>query len=158
MKIGYWLSPDEPHLPSPVATSALVDPDFLQKFRAILDTIRDSYRTHLFPYISPFENASMCSYLGYSTCRICQRDNGDSDVLLCNPTLEGSEREYTFPDGLIHYYEAHGVAADPEFVDFIKNFELVERPQSAWERAETEARTQRYYNFLSGSAGLKYTI
>lgn len=136
MRIGYWLGPDDPNLPLPVATSIQIDPEFLQKFQTILDTIRSTYLKKLFPLVSPFENASMCSYLGDSTCRICRCNNGDSDI-----TLKNSGREYTFPDGLIHYYKVHGVVPDPpDFVDFIKNFELVEKPYLEWQRAEVNAR------------------
>jgi hypothetical protein len=155
MKIGYWKGPDEPHLPSPVATNMQIDPVFLQNFQSILDNIRNSYRQlRKFPYTSPFINASLCCYMGYSTCRICQKDNnGDSDV-----TLIAKDCTYTFPDGLIHYYKEHGVAPDPEFMAFINAFKLTEKSPQHWKAEETLTRLRNFCNLLEGKAGLKYTV
>lgn len=47
------------------------------------------------------------AYLGYSRCRICQRENGCLDL---------HDGVYVWPDGLVHYVRDHSVKPPDDFV------------------------------------------
>lgn len=51
------------------------------------------------------------AYMGWSTCRLCGRDNG---------SREYTDGVYVWPEGLRHYIEAHAVRPPDEFVQHCK--------------------------------------
>lgn len=53
------------------------------------------------------------SFDGYSTCTICDIDNGDKDIIL------GS---YYLPDGYLHYIINHQIKVSNEFQEYVLNF------------------------------------
>jgi hypothetical protein len=67
------------------------------------------------------------SYMGYSRCRICGRDNG---------ALEFSDGTFVWPEGLAHYVRDHGVRLPEPFVAharaLIEWLEASARDESWW--------------------------
>lgn len=67
------------------------------------------------------------TYMGYSRCRFCGRDNGD---------LELSDGQFVWPDGLSHYVSDHGVRLPDRFVKHvlktIDGLETAERDEGWW--------------------------
>lgn len=59
------------------------------------------------------------SYCGESTCRICGKDNGDSEYI-----LKSNNEEWTFPSGYLHYIIDHGVEPSKEFEKFMLNLDI----------------------------------
>lgn len=65
-----------------------------------------SERNRVLRYVS--DQRWLCeSYMGYSTCRICGKDNGSADF---------SDGWYKWPEGLAHYISAHSVRPPGAFV------------------------------------------
>jgi hypothetical protein len=90
--IGYWHSDDAPRWPRPVE---FVDPTWNANERArVIDHLR--------------RGSVARAYLGRSTCRIC----GDAVG-----ALELSDGMFIWPEGLLHYVEAHDVRLPQRFVD-----------------------------------------
>lgn len=54
------------------------------------------------------------SYLGYSECRICHKDNGD---------IEYKFDEWTWPNGYLHYLTEHNIAIHHNFAEYIKTID-----------------------------------
>jgi hypothetical protein len=131
MKIGYWYSAAEPTLPMPIPTDTPVGREFLNKLDYIINT--------------PLEYVDIVEYLGYSRCRLCGKPNGTSDV--CMP-------QYTFPDGLLHYYRDHGVAPTPDFVEYIMKFNCipVDKPDISY-----MSYMSNLFSVFDVTGGLRYT-
>jgi hypothetical protein len=51
--------------------------------------------------------------MGYSLCRFCGIENGDSEF---------TDGRYVWPEGLAHYLELHGVRLPDEFVKHVISF------------------------------------
>lgn len=86
------------------------------------------------------------SYMGYSPCRLCGKDNGD---------LELSDGAYVWPDGLAHYILEHGVRLPDQFVQhairLTEELEEASRDEVWWQTvgASPARRTQ---SAVDGSA------
>lgn len=70
----------------------------------------DGQEAFLFALARAEHKAKRIGYMGYSTCRICRRDNGSHECYL---------DEWCWPSGFRHYVEAHNVKPSVEFVSFI---------------------------------------
>jgi hypothetical protein len=57
--------------------------------------------------------AKKVGYLGYSKCRVCSRNNGDTT------NISG---EFSFPQGYRHYLEEHNVHPSERFKKFVMNY------------------------------------
>jgi hypothetical protein len=88
--VGYWCSPGDDTYPDP---AAWVDPAWDRNERLLVATYLMS-------------GTLRRAYMGYSTCRICGRDNGASEY---------SDGVYAWPEGLAHYVEEHNVRLPSEF-------------------------------------------
>jgi len=82
----------EAHLPS---VRDCVDPKWDPKERA-----------RVLAYISD-QRFRSTGYMGYSTCRICGKDNGTADF---------SDGRYVWPEGFDHYIREHAVRPPRAFV------------------------------------------
>jgi hypothetical protein len=88
----------EYQLPFPKQTETAVNEKFLQKLLEV-------------------QTAPSCKkedYFGFSGCRLCHKANGGTEYSVTN-----NGQTFTFPSGLIHYYEEHNVQPSKEFYDFI---------------------------------------
>ena len=100
---GYWFnlkhqryrSPDELY-PYPRPGPTPVDPAFLIRLREMTAT------------------ADVVNCFGWSDCRLCNQPNGCAEY-----TVTKNGITFRYPEGLIHYYEAHNVAPSTEFASFV---------------------------------------
>jgi hypothetical protein len=105
---GYWfaINPSnedyENMYPKPLPTDDLVDVDFINKLELLTDKI-----------------AETVNYLGCSTCRLCNCNNGGNEYILTHNGIK-----FVYPCGLMHYYKIHHVQPSREFFDFVMNFPL----------------------------------
>jgi len=108
--LGYLRDDQHPELPDPV--------DFV-------DTDWDDDEHHMTSmYLASGTVAR--AYQGYSSCRLCGRQNGD---------LEYTDGEYVWPQGLAQYLDEHAVRLPARFVAHaISKLEEIEtaRVDSAW--------------------------
>jgi hypothetical protein len=76
------------------------------------------------------------TYMGYSKCRICGKNNGD---------LELSDSHYVWPDGLAHYVKEHAVRLPDEFVAhayaWTEVLEDAERDENSWQHESPPAKS-----------------
>lgn len=109
--IGYWAGERAPGWPSP---SEFVDDSWDSDTR---DLVAD--------YLQ--RGFVVRAYMGYSPCRICDRNNGD---------LELSDGTFVWPDGLVHYVADHGVRLPDRFVSHVlrevEAYETASRDESWW--------------------------
>lgn len=93
-KIGFWHSQNEPQLPK------------------IQESIDYSWsRDHRSVVASYLKNGTVSGrYKGWSNCRICGVKNGSSDL---------TDGAYVWPEGLVHYVEAHHIKPNEEFVSHV---------------------------------------
>lgn len=105
---GFWYSEYEPYYPMPISTSTKVDNKFLQKLTSILNTKNDT------------NNIKIEWFDGCSDCRLCEEEYG-SQTFHC--TFNGIT--WSFPSGLIHYYQDHNVQPSNDFYKFIMEFKSV---------------------------------
>jgi len=82
--IGYWGNEQHPELPDPVH---LVDP---------LWDDDERHATSMYFAVGTIARTSM----GFSPCRICGIDNGDTEY---------TDGTYLWPSGLVHYIDEHQV-------------------------------------------------
>lgn len=85
-KIGFWYSSYEEDKNLPHVT------EFIDK------NLPSELRKILIEYLSSEEKIE--HYKGWSTCRICGKNNGSTDM---------QKDEYIYPEGLIHYVSVHNV-------------------------------------------------
>jgi len=101
-RVGFWWSPDEPHLPHP-RDFVDVTWDSLEKERVVA-YLRDSY------YLNYF--------LGMSWCRFgCPYP---ADIGSCDMT----DGRWLFPEGLAHYVSDHSVKPPAAFLDHMRRMEF----------------------------------
>lgn len=117
--IGYWAGPSTTgSWPSPE--------DFVDH------TWDEDDRDFVAYYLASGEVAR--TYMGYSPCRVCGRNNG---------AMERSDGTYVWPDGLAHYVADHGVRLPDQFVQHAyartESLEEAERDLEWW-RSATPAR------------------
>ena len=97
---------DELNLPDP---NNAINPTFwenLSKYSSSLDGLtKDSVVKYL-------EKGIVCaSYMGSSSCRICNKSNGSHEM---------TDFTYIWPEGLAHYVEEHDVCLPISFLQHIK--------------------------------------
>jgi hypothetical protein len=115
--IGYWRSDEHPDYPDP---AALVDPAW-----------DDQERHAVSLYVA---NGTVSrAYRGWSPCRFCGKNNGDSEF---------TDGVYAWPSGLVHYLDDHAVRLPSEFVRHA--FERLDEIESStldltWWLAETRS-------------------
>lgn len=104
-KEGYWYSAKSPHLPQPLVRTR----PFKGKteFLAALDEVEAKARRRQFK--------------SFSTCRVCDCDNGRADYIY---------REWEWPSGYRHYVADHNVEPTDEFRTFIMKAGAVSKPAS----------------------------
>ena len=73
-----------------------VDPAFLARLRDMTAT------------------ASADHFNGWSDCRLCDQPNGCAEYSVTKNGIT-----FRYPEGLIHYYEAHNVTPSSEFMSFV---------------------------------------
>lgn len=91
--IGYWYSKYRPKLPKPEANSSLLSSDEIEKICKYLN----------------WEKHGNYHTLGFSDCRICEQENGNSCTY---------DDKYIWPSGLSHYLKDHNCELPDEFVDY----------------------------------------
>jgi hypothetical protein len=103
---GFWWSKHEPDLPKPIAL------DYKWKGRAaFLKALRNVEA--LIDADKP-KNCRVRHYKGWSTCRICEQDNGSTEYV-----LEFMHSKWVWPVGFLHYVERHNVRPSQAFQEFI---------------------------------------
>lgn len=99
---GFWYNSEEPHFPFPRGTDTKLNPEFIRRMKYLV------HKCHI------------TMYMGYSHCRLCGFDrNGDSD---CG--IRGDGKVFFFPNGIIHYYEAHNVLPSEDFYNFVMRIKM----------------------------------
>ncbi len=63
-----------------------------------------------------YENAHCEQYMGFSRCRICNINNGSKEYYIID-----KNNMYIFPEGFLHYIEAHNILPSEDFIDLLKN-------------------------------------
>lgn len=101
--IGYWWSKEEPHFPLPK--------------HFITHSWNAKERSLVINYLKQAEFYE--GWMGESDCRICHSSNGATDL---------SDGTYVFPEGFVHYIEAHGVKPDQEFIDYVIAKNVTQKP------------------------------
>ena len=61
------------------------------------------------------------SYFGYSSCRICNNNNGNSEYMISYNNIT-----YIIPFGYFHYLEIHNVKIDDKLVEIINYYSLIQ--------------------------------
>jgi len=82
---GFWYCSDEPACtlyPYPKATDVKVDPAFLEKLEAMIHSINCG------------RIGASTMLCGYSTCRLCHKDNGSMEYF-----IRGRGQSFFFPEG-----------------------------------------------------------
>lgn len=107
---GYWFSNDKYNdiYPKPLATCNKVDQIFIEKFKKIMEKIKNKKI-----------KGEYNGYFGYSHCRICSKKNGAMEYLLYVGNIK-----YRFPEGLLHYYIDHNVQPSTEFCEVIIQYSI----------------------------------
>lgn len=143
IKFGFWYSASESDLPMPIES----DEDYITGF---VDRCKE-WVAHL-PNIKKYQFSSdlsilidyrFVSYMGYAPCRICDKDNGDSEY---------THGGYTFPSGIFHYILDHHIAVPIEFQHMIVREPLID-PTTLNRRS----RLENAMLFMQGAAHIKYT-
>lgn len=124
-QIGFWASrrDEEPTLPDP---RDFIDPSWDEREREFVAAyLRDGRRQ----YYS----------MGYSTCRLCGRSNGDATL---------ADDAYQWPEGLAHYVEAHSVRLPAVFVAHVRR--RLDRDEAVavdrqWWCAQAPTGTERHW-------------
>jgi len=99
IKVGYWYSQYEPHLPMPTPMDGDQNPEYRQR---IVEYLKAGKTLH--------------AYRGSSSCRVCDlRVNGSKDF---------TDGTYVWPQGLAHYVEEHNTKLPDDFVEHILGFKL----------------------------------
>lgn len=94
-KVGRFGEPDSPGLPDP---RDFVDEDWPKASREAIANLFDA---------APVTDR----WKGYSTCRICGRNNGSTTL--------GWKGQLVWPEGFSHYIREHGVRPPKDVVDFV---------------------------------------
>lgn len=94
---GYWWSEREPQYPKPVEVKEPF-PDKEKVVAAFKDLEKELYR---------HKKGNCVYYKGFSTCRCCKMLNG---------SMEFSYKNWTWPEGLLHYVEVHNIRPSDDFV------------------------------------------
>lgn len=104
-KEGFWYSKHEPNLPRPEQIWS--DKKALHKFLVLLKHTE--------------KKATRKCQKGASKCRICGKNNGSCTFFYKN---------WTWPDGLIHYVANHNIKPSREFIQFImvQNYRVYSDP------------------------------
>jgi hypothetical protein len=114
--IGYWRSETHPEWPDP---ADLVDPQW------------DAQERHMVTmYLASGTIAR--TYMGFSPCRLCGRQNG---------SLEYTDGEFIWPEGLAHYLDGHAVRLPTALVSrVIEKLDQIERATTdgAWWKVLTQ--------------------
>lgn len=101
-RIGFWQSESEPNLP------------LVSKF--IDSTWNHSEKLMILDYLQ--KGKVITTYRGWSTCRVCEKKNGSSDL---------SDGVYVWPEGYYHYIAHHNVKPTEEFLNYIKLMMTLEK-------------------------------
>lgn len=89
---GFWVSTQEPSLPTPVSQPWKGQSAWLPK----LDKVE--------------KKAAKAAYRGFSTCRLCDKMNGSEEL---------SYKGWVWPSGYRHYIQDHSVRPSLAFEEFI---------------------------------------
>jgi hypothetical protein len=101
VSIGYWSHKegDDTGLPFPVAHSEH-DLDIQSQ---IIQKLKIAYKT-----------GTMRHYRGWSTCRLCKRNNGGRELEVIKDNVK-----YRIPEGYLHYLTEHFVEADRRLLEIL---------------------------------------
>lgn len=115
---GYWNNENSDNMyPNPKGLSVPVDNEFLRIFKSFI--IDEKLSKNLF--LDEFGKndrflIQKTIYLGYSICRCCKKTNGCSEYIV---TKKRNGQIFTFPEGLLHYFENHNIHPSEEFRNFV---------------------------------------
>lgn len=94
IRIGYWSSDDSDSWPD---------------VRSFVDTSwADDERQRVIAHLR--RGLLARPYMGFSTCRLCGERNGSAEL---------TDGKFIWPEGLVHYVEAHGVRLPVRFLESI---------------------------------------
>lgn len=103
--------------------------------------------------------ANKVGYLGYSKCRICGINNGDSEYILpWNIEADGKieEKSIMWPSGWVHYLEIHKVLPSETFHNAITQQAKTPVPLPPV-IPYSQVMAKRLMNFQSGMHALKFS-
>jgi len=91
------------------------------------------------------------SYCGSAKCRICGKDNGDSEYI-----INTNKENWTFPSGYMHYIVDHGVTPSKEFERFILELDIksLKHPPIPTDKLVFDLN---YLYMISNRGGLEYS-
>lgn len=97
---GYWYDTNQKskNYPLPIETKDPVSEEWITKLEKVTNSV--------------FVTTQKC--LGYSKCRVCNKDNGSQEHF-----LHFNGTSFRYPEGILHYYKKHGVQPSTKFTDII---------------------------------------
>jgi len=116
---GYWKNDtDCKNYQLPVDSGKEVNEEFLQNLERVIiisaqrrEVVLEKKRNIVVQFVD---------YMGYSNCRLCQKENGSGEYIIVHDGVK-----YRFPEGIVHYYKEHRVQPSHEFQELIMNLELI---------------------------------
>ncbi|MFT5355009.1 MAG: hypothetical protein ACI9KE_002222 [Polyangiales bacterium] len=125
--LGFWKNTTRHTTPrSPIAWA---DPRALPRSRY------EGQKSKIVAFLRGGESGE--AYLGYSYCRF-------EDCTASGPSMGSTDRTdgtWVWPEGLVHYVDAHDVALPPEFIEYVLRGTPV-RTQGVWVRWSAQHRNQ----------------
>lgn len=103
---GYWWSEREPQFPKPEHSNI----PFENKDK-VIEKLKDLQINRLKEFQGN-RRVSITHFKGFSICRCCKQSNGSGEY---------SHKNWKWPEGLLHYIEAHNVRPSDDFLKEVLN-------------------------------------
>ena len=94
-KIGYWRNSEDEKSDLPYPCKSSLNKDLQEK---VIKFLMQGVKTR--------------SYKGWSSCRICGKSNGSSDM---------RNGEFEYPEGYVHYIQDHNIQPDENLIKHLSN-------------------------------------
>jgi hypothetical protein len=145
-KIGYWKCKDEPLLPLPIISKNKNEHSaaFINKCNEwikLTDTIK-KFVVALMSFGANIMDDKFVSYMGHSTCRICDTANGDAEY---------KYNGFMFPEGIFHYVVIHNIIIDDDFKDMILKSPLLD-----YKTLNFETAVEQLLKTMNGMSALHF--
>ena len=145
-KVGFWKCDNEPFLPLPAISENKNEHcvEFINKCNEwikLTNTIK-KYEMSLMRFSANINDDKFVSYMGCSTCRICNIKNGDAEY---------NYNGFIFPEGIFHYIVDHNIIINDEFKNMILKSQLLDHKTLKIETAQ-----DRLLRIYDGMSALKF--